>query len=485
MSRRRCWRRSMRCSSQRIIAATLFAALLVLLTTIVVIAFYLNHPKAEVLADTWSYLYAVDRMQTHGQVVNFWRLPGYPLLIVLVYTLAGQGNLLNVSSMQAILFVLAVLEFYLLVLLLIRRAWVAFLISLLVGTNVSLLSFVKPIMSEAMSLWLSISLALVVVACLHTLRARVLWLVGACMLLLFLTRPEWIYLPVPLFAYLLLVAAWRGVFRRLLPHALLIVVLLYTVLAGYIAINATQNHFVGVTWIQNINALGKVLQYHMQDEAPAQYTGISRILDHYVAQGVLDPYPIVAHEPTLSQNDAALAGAFAQTIIEQHPGEFLVKSIPIFFSSLTVFHDESRVAPMGPFGTPLIWLQAEFRALYAWNILFPPSALAWLLLLGWRHTRRLRIVQLMGAIVLLSLYGLIITTVGAYRDSDYMRIHTIFDPLLILVIWGTLFMGALTLLQRGPDVLIRLSSHFHPNKSQSTAYSPAADETGEQKHVPL
>src|SRR2546421_2921767 len=79
----------------------LFATLLALLTSLVVVAYYLNHPGAEPLADTWSYLLVVDRIQTHGQLVNSWRLPGYPLFIVLVYTLMGQGNMAAVSEMQA------------------------------------------------------------------------------------------------------------------------------------------------------------------------------------------------------------------------------------------------------------------------------------------------------------------------------------------------------------------------------------------------
>jgi len=75
------------------VTAILFFTLLALLTTLVVVCFYQNHPKAELLADTWSYLYVVDRIQRQGQFVNFWRLPGYPLFIVLVYALMGQGNL--------------------------------------------------------------------------------------------------------------------------------------------------------------------------------------------------------------------------------------------------------------------------------------------------------------------------------------------------------------------------------------------------------
>ena len=120
---------------------------------------------------------------------------------------------------------------------------------------------------------------------------------------------------------------------------------------------------------------------------------------------------------------------------------------------------ESLIAPAGPFALPLAWLDAVFRALYNWDAWFPACALVWLLLLFWRQTRSLLPIQLMGAIVLLSLYGLISTTLGAYRGVDYMRIHTLFDPLLTLVIWGTLLLGAIFIVRSGSAVLVRLANH--------------------------
>ena len=437
----------------------LFAVLLGVVTTLVVMIYYYNHPQPEPLADTWSYLYVVDRIQVSGQIVNFWRLPGYPLFIVVIYALKGQGNLGAVSEAQAILFVLAALEIYVLAVLILRRAWAAFLIGLLVGINIPLLSYMKPIMSETLGLWLLTTLALAVIVFLKTFRLTVFWLITVCILLLFLTRPEWIFLPVLLFAYLLLVAAWRGAFRRVLPHALGSLALCYGVLGSYAFVNAKQNHYPGVTWIENINELGKVLQYRMQDEAPPQYANVSHILDTYVSKGMVDPYPILAEQPELVRDDAALAGRFSQWIIVHHPVEFFVKSVPVFFSSLTVFYQESRIAPAGPFASPLIGLDNEFRALYKWYIFFPAGAAIWLLLLFWHKTRSLLVVQMMGAIVLLGLYGLVSTTLGAYRGYDYMRIHTLFDPLMTMVIWGTLLMGAILIVQRGPAFLVRLADH--------------------------
>ena len=200
-------------------------------------------------------------------------------------------------------------------------------------------------------------------------------------------------------ALVCLLAARRCMARRISTPAATCtccLILLYAILGGYVSINATQNHFHGATLIQNINELGKVLQYHMQDEAPPQYAYVSRILDKYVARGTTDPYPILANEKLLLRNGGALAGEFSLSVIEHHPGEFLVKSLPVFFSSLTVFYDESLIAPVGPFALPLAWLDAVFRALYNWDALFPACGLVWLLLLFWRQTRSLLPIELMG-----------------------------------------------------------------------------------------
>ena len=203
----------------------------------------------------------------------------------------------------------------------------------------------------------------------------------------------------------------------------------------------------------------------------------SHTLDTYVAKGIVDPYIILAHEPALERNDAALAGTFSQSIISHHPVEFLVKSVPIFFSSLTVLYEESHIAPTGTYHTILTWLDSRFRALYQLNILFPVCAAIWLLLLFWKKTRSLILIQMTGAVVLLSLYGLISLTLGAYRGYDYMRIHTLFDPLLTLVIWGTLLLGALVLIRRGPGTIRWLTTHAFPRRIVNTS--------GEKEHVPL
>ncbi|MDQ6644020.1 MAG: hypothetical protein M3Y76_06190, partial [Chloroflexota bacterium] len=399
-----------------------FGTLLLLLTVILTVAYYINYPRVELIADTPAYLGGADRIYTHPYfLVDVWRLPGYPLLIAFVYALYGRGNLMAVSIAQGILFVLATMEVYVLAILVLKRTWMAFLIGLLVGTNIILLSYIKPIMSEGLALWLLTTLALAVVCFLRTLRMPVMWIVVVCMVLLLFTRPEWTYLPLPLFAYLLLVAVQKGVVRRFLLHALLALVFTYALLGSYIGINTQVNHYPGLTAIENFNLLGKVLQYNMQDEAPAQDAQISHELDILVVREGRDPYPILHYMPSLSKNNDLPAGDFARTILLNHPLEFLLKSIPLFFASLTAYYDSSRVTIPGPFDGFLNWLKSLHRVLYGWNVFFPLCALIWLLLLCWRKLRSQQLALEMGAIVLLACYALVITVLGGYRLDDYMR----------------------------------------------------------------
>ncbi|GER90432.1 hypothetical protein KDW_45940 [Dictyobacter vulcani] len=179
------------------------ALLLTLLSSLIVTGFYLNHPRAEVLPDSWSYLYVVNLISNTGQLVNFWRLPFYPLFISAIYAVMGQGNIEAVSIAQAILFVVATLEVYVIAALVFKRAWLALIMGLLVGANLTLLSYVKPLMTEGIGLWLLVSLTLTTVLFLKTFQRRLLWLSMGWMLLLFMTRPEWLYLPPFILAYVL------------------------------------------------------------------------------------------------------------------------------------------------------------------------------------------------------------------------------------------------------------------------------------------
>jgi hypothetical protein len=422
-----------------------FALLLVILTTISTVAYYLNYPRVDLNVDTPAYLHVVNRFLAYPDLlVDPGRLPFYPLFIALIYVLAGRGNLAVVSAVQAALFVLMALEVYAIALLLLRRAWAAFLVGLLVGTNLILLSYAKPIMTEGLAAFLLTSLALAALCYIRTLHLGALCGMTACLFLLIFTRPEWLYVPIPLYAYLLLVTLWRGNRHHLRVYSiavLLSLVLISGCVGAYIVRNGVQNHYQGFTGIENYNELGKILQYNMQDEAPPQDQAIGRRLDSCIARIDRDPYHVLPCVPALTDKyrSDVPAGTFARSIILRHPGEFLLKSLPLFFTSLIDYYPVTYHTGIPP--TPLVaWLQTLHRALYWLNACFPLVALAWLALLCWRHTSRRQEVLAMGMLVLLAGYGVIVTTLGAYRPDDYMRVHIVFDPLLIVLFWATLLL---------------------------------------------
>src|ERR1700686_627725 len=260
---------------------------------------FLNYPHPIITADSGSYFVSVRQILATGSPLSAWRLPVYPLLIALFHGMNGQGYLMAVSILQGALYVFTALEFYMLAALLLKRGWLAFLISLLVSTNLILLSYSKPIMTEGLSLWLLTTFVLCTIYFVKTLQVRMLWLILICLVLLCFTRPEWAYFPILFYAYQFFLLIPRKDRRRLLFPHLISVVTIYALLGGYIAANAIRNGYAGLSYIENINLFGKILQYNMQNEAPAQYQHFSRVLDTFVSRGIRSPFAILYAVPAL------------------------------------------------------------------------------------------------------------------------------------------------------------------------------------------
>lgn len=425
---------------------------LVALSVVVVVVYYQAMPYIEFDPDTPGYTTLAQHIVKYGQLVDVMRLPGYPLLIVLV----GATHLAALSVVQAALFVAAVVEVYAALCLATRRAWLAAAIAALTGANIHIISYVKPILSEALTLFFTASLALAVMLCIRRMSVRRLWAVAICLLALFLTRPEWIYLPVPLFGYLLLLAWRRGVLRRLAPQALLAGVMLYGVLGLYIVVNGMQHNFYGITYVQNINLLGKVMQYGMHDEAPARYADVQRVVDSQMAKGDTDPWNVIRTPyPPIQRDYFARVGEYAEAIIIGHPVEYLWHSMLLGRDSLSTT-ELFRPAPHTPVVDALHWLADTIMGSLVW---FPLLALGWWVIVARPRADLTGIgregSEMMGALALIAFYGLAITTLGGY--VYYGRLHTPFDPLLIAVVWGSVSLAIVAVAERLAPRLALLS----------------------------
>jgi hypothetical protein len=411
---------------------------LLIAAALLVAADYLNHPAPDTNPDTNGYLNVARHILDNGNPIGTSRTPGYPSFIALLWLLSGSRQLEVISIGQGCLFVLAALEVYLLAWMLWKRPWIGLIVGLVIVSNIYLLGYIKPIIVEPFSLWLAVSLALAAVWYTRRVSARRLWLVAVLLLLAFLSRPEWVYFPPLLLAFLLMIAARRGCFRRLLPHALAALLVLYGLLGLYIYENSIQYGFTGITFIQNVNLLGKVLEYHMQNEAPPQYAAVAQQIDAALAHPQarsLDPYVVERYDPALGKNDWALAGSFSLAVIEAHPLEYLLKSLPAIVRLPVGFYPYSRLARNGPFGWELYQAQRLSRLLYYAEASFPLWAIGWLLLFCWRRATRLPAVEAMSAVLLIVLYQLTLDALGAY--VDFRRFRTPIEPLVVLVVWGS------------------------------------------------
>lgn len=438
---------------------------LLLIVASIVILYYLNAPSVKLTVDSYSYLGAVQQLHTTGNPVNYFRLPTYPLFILGVYALTHQGNLMAVSIVQGILFICAALEIAFLTWMITRKRWAAFLVGVLVGTNIYLLYSAKLIMTEGLSLWLLTTVLLSAVLFLKTLRPRFLWVSAVGLLLLLFTRPEWVPFPGMLFL-LLIVFTWKKLpLRRVALPVISALAVIYLLVGSYIYVNAQTNHLPSLSWVTNMNLIGKVLQYRMQDESPTN-PSFSHVYDSYLRRGIDSPYYITSHVPGLGNNYAQASADWAKAIILHHPGEFLVKSVPYLFTSLYAYPLSSISQLNGKFA-PLFNLLLNLQShLSLVNIFFPLCALIWLALCCSRKTRHDFRVQAMGVLVVTIIYAVIITTLGGYREDDLARVHVVFDPAITLIVWGSLALGFAQFIRRTVN-LARFSLLVRGNKASA------------------
>jgi hypothetical protein len=455
---------------------------LLALTSLVTLCYYANVAHPGVDPDTPAYLGQARHILDAGRFVDPARLPGYPTLVALVFLFTGRGNLGAVSALQAILYVLATLELYATLCLVIHRAWVAALIALPVAVNTHLLSYMRPVLSEGLALFLVMTLALALIIFLRWPGPLALVGVTSALLALFLTRPEWMYLPAPLFACLLLFASRRGLLRRLLPVAAVALGVLYGTLGGYVVLNRVENSCTCVTYISNLNLLGKVMEYRMEREAPPQYDHVTRLVAAHLARGDADPWNVIREDyPPLQRDYYALAGDYSLAIIRAHPVEFVAKSAPVAAATLTTVNPFRPIDPNGPFAPPLLLLNAAIETLMRFGLrFFPLLGAGWLVWALWpsRGVRRASpwLAEAMGLLALLGGYGLTLTVFGGY--VYFARLRAPYAPLLLTVVWGSAVLAALWLGGRarigGANAIAQLRKTAlsrHPASSRSAGES--------------
>src|SRR5262249_36173077 len=134
--------------------------------------------------------------------------PGYPGYLATFVAIGLPHPIALAIVGQIILMIVATIELYLLTFRLASRRWVAGAVATLFGLNVFILQWERAINSEGITIWLLVTLFLIFERYVRMPRWQILAWVTVFLILVVLTRPFYIFLPIFIFGGILW-QAWR------------------------------------------------------------------------------------------------------------------------------------------------------------------------------------------------------------------------------------------------------------------------------------
>jgi len=396
----------------------------------VLAAYIANSPRLDRFGDSPTYEFMASALP--GSFISTSRMPGYPLLIAISSWLPG-GKEVGLIATQAILILAAVVATYAIARAATGHDWMAFLIALVLATDLLIAGYVRIVMSETLAVILTVAMTVAILRYLVDFRPSYLWLAAGLLVGLTLTRPEWALLIVVLVPYLLLIAhRRRRLNRSVLAHSAATIGAVLLAIGAYCTGNLIVNSYFGLSSVGNVALLGKVMVYGMVDEAPARYSWLVPIV-----KSSDSPWTLVA-SPPLNDRNFSLAGDFAKAIIIHDPVRF---GQDVMGTAITTVgeHDSVFIVihPDGPFGRPLQVLLVVDLLRYRGFLIVPPLALAWVLagvILAGVNRRA----EIMGVLGLLVLYSWL--TSSAVTFGEFERVRMAINPAETTILIGTLLL---------------------------------------------
>lgn len=402
--------------------------------------YFLNSPHAVIEFDsknslgTPTYLGAAGDL-LRGEIFSTGRLPGYPLVLALLGATTGFYWLVLV--LQVVSFFAVVGLTYWISWRALDKRWIAFVIAVLMATDIYAAAYSKEILSESLALTVVTALVAVMVRFVVEPGPSTVWVIAALATITTFTRPEWVFLPLVLAAYFAIWSFRRPLERRTLLHGAAALVVCYLVVGGYIAGNAIFNGYAGTSEINNISLLGKVMQYNMQLEAPPGYRNEAQIIDGYVNGTHLNVWHVVTENPAFAADHYALSGEFGRAVILRDPVKFMRLSLQLALTQNASVDEPLLHVMSGPTRLPLRALAHYTAARYAAFWLLPAFAVMWALYPLVATSRRG--LERMGPVAIVALYGTLIVAFGGF--DEYGRYHTVFLPASTVLVWGTLLLN--------------------------------------------
>ena len=389
-------------------------------------------------ADTPSYLHVAAGIAHNGLIFDPIRTPGYPALLALIFAIAGKNNMVAVVAVQSALMVASSLQLYSITTRLLAHRWLASAVASMLALNLYLINWERMIGTETLSLWTVITLFGIFLRYVAT--GRVQWMVAFALwsVVVVLTRPFFVYLPLLLLALLFVRHLRLGIFRRSWWQFAVGVALAYGLIVGYMAGNAAICGYFGLSDVGSVNLFGKVLEYHMQGESTDPHTAaLRRDLTAYLHQSH-DPWGFPYHYPAYSKANYAPLDRFSHAIIVQHLPEFAVKTLPDLAQTLNAypFNYAPFLAPAPPWVVMLLNMSYAELGMYA----LLPILLVWRIIAFCRdpaslpRTLSLALALAVAGTVLMAASGSYATTVGNANFGDFYRLRAPMDWAMILLL---------------------------------------------------
>jgi Dolichyl-phosphate-mannose-protein mannosyltransferase len=397
----------------------------------------IHHPAMLAATDSDEYLAVANSILTKGNFFDPLRTPGYPALLALVFLIRGARDITAVFVAQMALMIVATYEIYLLVARLTKRRYLASVAALLVGCNYFVLQWEFALRPEALSFWTLITLFLVAERLLHGLRPVTLTIFGVLLFFAIMVRPFDILLPAVLLAALALRGVWMGEWRTHVLRLGLVLLVVYGAILGYIQLNGLVTGYAGLSYASNVNLLGKVMEYRLQDlPVSPQLTPVQRDTAQYVRDQGSEPWRLTgrpwafAREYGYDRDFYEPVGAYGRYVILHYPQYFVpatLRETVTVWSALPLPYISFEYARGGH-----IFVDLSLRVFWLAYLALPIAAL--LALMRLRKDPRDLLTFMLLLMAAASLITIVVAAAGSYDEPVRSRFPTDWIPIILLIL---------------------------------------------------
>ena len=386
--------------------------------------------------DSSNYLTVAHHMAFNGRFFDALRTPVYPGYLALFYLLHVPVPT-NWAIGGQILMMLAVIgQVIWLAHQLGASPWGTALIGAAVASNPYIMQWERAVNTEGPAMWLLTTGWVLVVLYLREQRPARILALAALLVILLLTRPFYLYLPLLLVGGLLWWIWRQRLGRTLLAPLVLASLLVCGMLGAYMVANKAATGYLGLSSASNINLFGKVLVNDAPGAMPdPRYARLNLEIAMYKTDfpqtaGFVDPWPFLFDlHPGYLVNGSQVPARYSQEQIARHPrtfGALLVRDSIAAWLALPVLYGGSLA---------ISWqstLLIPSALAYGGYLLVPLLVILWC---GYVLRRPWDRAALVVALLSCSLIGAVIMAGGfSYDPREFARLRAPLDWAMVLLV---------------------------------------------------